>query len=133
MDEVDALLAGTVTVNSDTVITYTTISNTVITYNQTGGDGDVPADASTVLDNVFVGKWQVGDDTHEFRASGALVISGAGETAEYSYLVRKDRLVTLARKQPHVVEEFIFTVNGNTITVNPAGEGTPLIYTPHGE
>ncbi|MDR2070590.1 MAG: hypothetical protein LBP81_04115 [Treponema sp.] len=131
MDNTDTLKAGTMTVTGDSVV-FTTTGNETITYTL-AGDGPAPAETGPVLDNVFIGNWQAGNTRHKFTTDGTLVQTAAGKSAEYSYLVRKDRLVTLSREAKPLVREYRFEKNGNTIMVNPMGGGSPLIYTPYGE
>ncbi|MDR3131099.1 MAG: hypothetical protein LBU18_06085 [Treponema sp.] len=131
MDNTDTLKAGIMTQDGNSII-FTTTANEKITY-ALEKDGSAPADSSFALNNVFTGTWQAGDERREFRANGILIKTASGDSAEYSYLVRKDRLVTLSHEAAPELREYRFEKSGNNITVNLMGGGNPLIYTPCGE
>jgi hypothetical protein len=131
MDNADTLKAGTMAVQEDSII-FTTSAGETITYTP-AGDSTAPAEGGPALDNIFIGTWLAGGTRYEFAADGTLVQTTAGKSSEYSYLVRKDRLVTLSRKAKPLPREYRFARNGDTITAYPAGGGDPLIYTPYGE
>ncbi|MDR2160087.1 MAG: hypothetical protein LBP23_08490, partial [Treponema sp.] len=131
MDNTDTLKAGTMTAAGNTII-FTTTANEAITYTQ-AADGPAPANSVPVLDNVFIGTWLAGNTQYNFAANGTLTQTSAGMSTEYSYLVRKDRLVTLSRETSPLLREYRFEKDGNSIIVNPVGGGSPLIYTPYGE
>jgi hypothetical protein len=131
MDNTDTLKYGTMKAEGDSIVFATTDGET-ITYTP-AVDGAAPADSEPALDNVFIGTWRTGDTRREFSANGILVETAAGTSAEYSYLVRKDRLVTLSHETSPHLREYRFEKNGNSIIVNPVGGGNPLIYAPYGE
>jgi hypothetical protein len=131
MDNTDTLKAGTIRAAGNSII-FTTTANETITYTL-AEDGPGPPETGPALDNIFIGVWRAGDSLYTFGADGTLVQSAAGESAGYSYMVRKDRLVTLSHETTPLVQEYRFEKNGNNITVNPVGGGSSLIYTPYGE
>jgi hypothetical protein len=130
MDNTDTLKAGTMAAQEDSIIFATTAGET-ITYTL-AEDGLEPPETGLALDNVFIGTWLAGDGLCTFGADGTLVQTAAGKSSAYSYLTRKDRLVTLSREAEPLLKEYCFEKNGDTITVNPVGGGNPLIYTPYG-
>jgi hypothetical protein len=131
MDNTDSIKAGTITASGDSLV-FATTGNETITYTP-AEDGPAPADSVPVLNNVFIGTWIAGDTLCQFAANGTLVETAAGISAEYSYLTRKDRLVTLSHETPPALREYRFERNGDSIKVNPIGGGNPLIYIPYGE
>jgi hypothetical protein len=131
MDNTDTLKAGTMKAEGDSII-FTTTANETITYTL-AADGPALDNSDPALNNIFIGTWLAGDARYEFAANGILVQSAAGKSAEYSYLVRKDRLVTLPHETSPQLREYRFEKNKNNITVNPEGGGYPLIYTSYGE
>jgi hypothetical protein len=128
MDNADSLKAGTMTAAGNAII-FTTTANETITYTP-ATTGTAPVDGDPALDNVFIGTWIAGNTRYDFAANGTLVETAAGTSAEYSYLVRKDRLVTLSREASPLLREYRFEKKGNNITVNPVTGGSPLVYTP---
>jgi hypothetical protein len=128
MDNTDTLKAGTMRADGDSIV-FTTTANETITYTLVT-NGPAPEGSDPMLDNLFIGTWLAGNVRYEFAANGILVQSAAGQSAEYSYLVRKGRLVTLSHETFPRLREYRFEKNGNNITVDPVGGGNPLIYTP---
>jgi hypothetical protein len=127
MDNTDTLKYGTMRRDGDSLI-FTTTAGERITYTP-AADGPAQADSEPALDNVFIGTWLAGETLREFAANGILVETAAGMSAEYSYLVRKDRLVTLSHETSPQLREYRFEEKGNSIIVSPVGGGNPLIYT----
>jgi hypothetical protein len=127
MDSADTLRAGTIRAAGDSII-FSTTGGETITYTPAGaGAGETGA----VPDNIFTGTWLAGGALYEFTAGGTIV--QAGKSAGHSYLVRKDRLVTLSHERFPALREYRFEKTGNGITVSPAGGGSPLLYSRYGE
>jgi hypothetical protein len=131
MDNTDTLKAGTIRTNGDSVI-FTTTAHETIAYTA-AADRPAAANGSPAVDSLFIGTWLAGDALCEFSSDGTLIQTGGGTSVEYSYLVRKDRLVTLSHEATPLLREYCFEKTGNTITVNPVGGGNPLIYSPYGK
>jgi hypothetical protein len=123
----DELFAYTLSpLNDETV--YAMISGSLLVFEYDGEDDSPPT--PDVLDNDLLGEWTAADGSvWSFTDQGFLSVSPAdAPAAEYSYLIRRDRLVTLAHADSTVTE---YRISGSgaarTLVGTAAGGGTVIL------
>jgi hypothetical protein len=110
--------------NAETI--YSIKKGTRLIYEYRGSDNSdsTPDDmkvppANNEPNSNLLGTWTAGNGkTWIFTSAGGLTISGGGETEEYSYLIRKDRLVTLSHDGTYTIAEYAIS-GGSQKTLTP--------------
>jgi hypothetical protein len=100
-------------------------------FNRVEEDLDTPPESPFAFSNPLVGNWQAKDGeiiegTWQIKADSTIVHSPAeGKAAEYSYLIRKDRLLTLSHDGNAALREYRFAgKEDGVITLQPVKAGT---------
>jgi hypothetical protein len=134
MDDTDTLWAGPFTAADTGITAYMNNGTTNTNYNYIiyEPDGDY-SENQIELDNIFIGNWITAYGDYVFGKDGICTVTGlSGQSSEYSYLVRKDRLVTLSHGSNPVLQEYSFIKTNTTIKAVPMTGGEDLIFTPAG-
>jgi hypothetical protein len=131
MDNTDTLWAGPFTVSDTDISAVLNNGITESKFDCSSYEPDVDYSESQIrLDNIFIGNWQTEGGDFVFKADGFCTLTGSkGEFAEYSYLVRKDRLVTLSHESVPVLREYQFEIKEDyTIKAIPADKGGEITF-----
>jgi hypothetical protein len=128
--DADTLSYYTLNVQDEENIWAITPSARLIYERNGDDDSGLPADLNYRIQNDLVGVWQAAETVYAFKNDGTYTETAAGgDPVQYSYLVRKDRLVTLSHDTPVVLRDSRYAKGENSLTLYPPAGGNPITLT----
>jgi hypothetical protein len=83
-------------------------------------DSGLPDNLDYLVQNDLLGTWQSDAGVYVFKSDGTYTETAeGGQPVEYSYLIRKNRLVSLSRDTPAVLRNSRYTRQGDAVTIYP--------------